>query len=50
MLEAVEYIGRVGVGVTSPSLIKGDDGFTYVVKMQNNRLGTKVLVNEYIAA
>ncbi len=50
MLKADMYMGRVGVGVTSPSLIKADDGYIYVVKMKNNRLGTKVLVNEYIAA
>lgn len=50
MLKAEKYMGRVGVGVTSPSLVKADDGYIYVVKMKNNRLGTKVLVNEYIAA
>lgn len=50
MLLAKKYLGTVGVGVTVPRLMKGDDGQVYVVKLKNNRLGTKVLVNEYIAA
>ncbi|WP_110954269.1 HipA family kinase [Anaerosinus massiliensis] len=50
MLFAKEYIGAIGVGVTVPRLIRADDDETYVVKLKNNRLGTKVLVNEYIAS
>lgn len=49
MLTAVEYLGSVGVGVTVPRVFRADDGKKYVVKLQNNPMGTKVLVNEYIA-
>ena len=49
MLTAVMYLGAVGLGVTSPQLFRADDGKAYVVKLQNNRLGPKVLVNEYLA-
>lgn len=50
MLIAVEYIGSVGVGVTTPQFFRADDQKVYVVKLQNNRLGPKVLVNEFLAA
>jgi len=50
MLIAEEYLGSVGVGVTSPQFFRAHDGKVYVVKLQNNRLGPKVLVNEFIAA
>lgn len=50
MLIAVEYLGSVGVGVTSPQFFRADDGKVYVVKLQNNRLGPKVLVSEFVAA
>lgn len=50
MLLAKKYLGTIGVGVTVPRMMRGDDGQIYVVKLKNNRLGTKVLVNEYIAA
>lgn len=49
MLIAVEYLGTIGVGVTSPRLFRANDGNVYVVKLQNNRLGQKVLVNELLA-
>ncbi|MEG6585214.1 HipA family kinase [Dendrosporobacter sp. 1207_IL3150] len=49
MLVAVEYLGDIGVGVTSPRLFRANDGYVYVVKFQNNRLGQKVLVNELLA-
>ena len=49
VLTALEYLGAVGIGVTSPQMFRADDGKIYVVKLQNNRLGTKVLVNEYVA-
>lgn len=50
MLTAVRYLGRVGLGVTTPQLFRADDGRVYVVKLKNNRLGTKVLVSELLAA
>lgn len=50
MLYAKEYIGSIGIGVTVPQLIRADDDNVYVVKLKNNRLGMKVLVNEFIAS
>lgn len=50
MLTAVKYLGAVGLGATSPQLFKADDGLVYVVKLKNNRLGLKVLVNELLAS
>lgn len=50
MLIAVEYLGSVGVGVTAPQFFRAADEKIYVVKLQNNRLGCKVLVNELVAA
>lgn len=50
MLTAVEYLGNVGVGVTAPQFFRADDGKVYIVKLQNNRLGFKVLVSEFLAA
>jgi len=49
MLTALEYLGSVGIGVTSPQLFRANDDKIYVVKLQNNCMGTKVLVNEYVA-
>lgn len=49
MLLAIKYIGPVGRGVTRPELFRADDNCAYVVKLQNNRMGRQVLVNEYIA-
>jgi hypothetical protein len=49
VLTAVEYLGSVGIGVTVPRVFRANDGKIYVVKLQNNPMGTKVLVNEYIA-
>lgn len=49
VLTAVEYLGSVGVGVTVPRVFRANDDNIYVVKLQNNPMGTKVLVNEYIA-
>lgn len=49
VLTAKKYLGSVGIGATSPQLFRADDGNMYVVKLQNNRLGAKVLVNEYVA-
>lgn len=50
MLIATKHFGNVGVGVTSPQLFRANDRHFYVVKLQNNLLGSKVLVNEFIAA
>ncbi len=50
MLAAVSYLKPVGRGVTAPHIFFADDGKAYVVKFQSNRLGTKVLVNEWLAA
>lgn len=49
MLTALEYLGSVGIGVTTPQLFRANDGKVYVVKLQNNRMGSKVLINEYVA-
>lgn len=49
MLTATEYLKSVGVGVTAPQFFRGNDGKIYVVKMQHNRLGTKVLASEFLA-
>jgi len=49
MLTALEYLGSVGIGATSPQMFRANDDNIYVVKLQNNRMGTKVLVNEYLA-
>lgn len=40
-------LGRIGVGVTSPRLMLGADGHPYVVKLMNNKVGPKVLANEW---
>ena len=50
MLIAVEHLGGVGVGITGPQFIRADDGRVYVVKLKSNRLGTKVLSSEFLAA
>ncbi|HWR44451.1 HipA family kinase [Sporomusa sp.] len=50
MLRAVEYLGKVGVGVTLPQFFRAHDGNVYVVKFQNNRLSSRVLVSELLAA
>lgn len=49
MLTALEYLGSVGIGVTTPQLFRANDGQLYIVKLLNNPMGSKVLVNEYIA-
>jgi hypothetical protein len=50
MLIALNYLGSVGRGVTRPQLFRATDGKVYVVKLQNNRLGPKVLANELLGA
>lgn len=50
MLIAVKHLGSVGRGVTLPQLFRADDRKIYVVKLQSNQLGSKVLVSEFLAA
>lgn len=50
MLISMKHFGNVGVGVTSPQLFRANDRKFYVVKLQNNRLGSKVLASEFLAA
>lgn len=54
MYQALTYIGPVGLGATSPQLFRAVDdkgeSKNCVVKLAANRLGTKVLVNELLAA
>lgn len=50
MLDALDYLRPVGRGVTSPQLFRASDGKIYVVKLQNNRLGPKILANELLGA
>jgi hypothetical protein len=50
MLIAVEHLGEVGVGITTPHFFRANDDNIYIVKLQNNRLGPKVLVSEFLAA
>lgn len=50
MLVALDYLGAVGLGATSPQLFRADNGRVYVVKLQNNRLGPKILANELLGA
>jgi hypothetical protein len=54
MYRALRYIGPVGLGATSPQLFRAetDSGVekVCVVKLASNRLGSKVLVNEWLAA
>ncbi len=49
MITDVEYLGSVGVGVTNPKVFRDQNGIKYIVKLQQNRLGCKVLVNEMLA-
>lgn len=49
MITDVEYLGSVGVGVTRPKVFRDQNGIKYIVKLQQNRLGPKVLVNELLA-
>lgn len=54
MFRALEYIGPVGLGATSPQLFRAQTSSgknkVCVVKLSANRLGSKVLVNELLAA
>lgn len=50
MLIAIKHLGSVGVGVTDPQFFRANDEQLYVVKLQDNRLGTKVLINEFVGA
>lgn len=50
MLNAIEYLGKVGVGVTGPEFFRANDDKIYVVKRANNRVGKTVLISEFLAA
>lgn len=50
MRNAVEYLGKVGVGITGPEFYRADDEKIYVVKRMNNMVGNGVLVSEYLSA
>lgn len=50
MLNAIEYLGKVGVGVTNPEFFRANDNKIYVVKRTNNRVGKTVLISEFLAA
>jgi hypothetical protein len=49
VLTAIEHVGAVGVGATSPQYFRASDNKLYIVKLQSNKLGPKVLANEYLA-
>ncbi|MDF2875850.1 MAG: hypothetical protein K0R22_2533 [Sporomusa sp.] len=53
MYRAIEYLGPVGLGATSPQLFRAENNHSEskicVVKLSTNRLGAKVLVNELLA-
>lgn len=53
MYRAIEYLGPVGLGATSPQLFRAEtkqgENKICVVKLSANRLGPKVLVNELLA-
>jgi hypothetical protein len=48
-LQAVEYIRPID-GDSQPHLLRCSDDHYYVVKVQNNRQGVRVLANEFLAA
>ncbi len=49
MLQGIKLLRPMNRGVTRPLLVLADDGNSYVVKLQSNPLGCKVLVNEFLA-
>ena len=49
-LTAVDYLGPMNWGVTSPQLFRANDGCLYVAKLCGNKLGVKALANEALAA
>jgi hypothetical protein len=50
ILIAVKYMGAVGLGATAPQVFRANDDQVYIVKLQNNKMGRKVLVNEFLAS
>ncbi len=48
MISIKRDLGAMGVGVTSPRLMLGSDGRRYVVKLMQNKVGPKVLANEWL--
>lgn len=49
MLTANKFMRPVGIGITSPVLIRDTNGEIFVVKLMQNPLGSKILVNELLA-
>ena len=49
-LTAVDYLGPMAWGITSPQLFRAADGHLYVVKLCANKLGAKALANEALGA
>ncbi|RDU38067.1 hypothetical protein DRW41_00375 [Neobacillus piezotolerans] len=49
-LKPVELVESIKKGYSKPQCIRFSDGHKYVVKFKNNPSGTRILVNEYIAA
>ncbi len=48
MISIKRDLGAIGVGVTSPRLMVAADGRRYVVKLMQNKVGPKVLANEWL--
>lgn len=48
-LKPVHHLQQLPKGRSKPQLIRFNNGNEYVVKFINNRSGTRVLVNEYVA-
>ena len=49
-LTAVEYLGPMAWGITSPQLFRANDRRLYVVKLCANKIGVKALANEALAS
>ena len=48
MVTLIRDMGAIGAGVTAPRLMLGADGHRYVVKLTSNKVGPKVLANEWL--
>lgn len=48
-VQAIHYVRPMGIGYSSPQLLRADDGNDYVVKFRSNGQGLRVLPNEWIA-
>ncbi len=49
-LTAISYLGSMQWGITSPRLVRANDGQLYVVKLCGNKMGVRALANEGLAA